>query len=56
MSEPTCVTCGATVALPEDVETGEILDCGDCGTELEVLDTAPVELAEAPELAEDWGE
>lgn len=56
MSEPTCVTCGATVALPENVEIGEILDCGDCGTELEVIDATPVELAEAPELAEDWGE
>jgi alpha-aminoadipate carrier protein LysW len=50
------VTCGATVALPDDVEIGEILDCGGCGTELEVIDTTPVELAKAPELAEDWGE
>jgi alpha-aminoadipate carrier protein LysW len=56
MSAPTCVTCGGTVVLPDDVETGEILDCSDCGTELEVLDTEPIELAEAPELAEDWGE
>lgn len=56
MSAPTCVTCAATVALPDDVEIGEILDCGDCGTELEVISTGPVELAEAPELAEDWGE
>lgn len=56
MTEPTCVTCSGTVALPDNVEIGEILDCGDCGTELEVTDKTPVELAEAPELAEDWGE
>lgn len=56
MSEPDCVTCGANVALPDDVEIGEILDCADCGTELEVVSESPVELDEAPELAEDWGE
>lgn len=56
MTEPTCVTCGATVALPEDAEVGEIVDCGGCGTELEVVGVDPAELAEAPDLAEDWGE
>lgn len=56
MESADCVTCGSDVALPDDVEVGEILDCGDCGTELEVIDTDPAELAEAPELAEDWGE
>ncbi|MFB6221232.1 MAG: lysine biosynthesis protein LysW [Halolamina sp.] len=56
MSDANCVTCGASVVLPDDVEIGEILDCGDCGTELEVVAETPVELAEAPDLAEDWGE
>ena len=56
MSEADCVTCGGGVALPDDVEVGEIVDCGSCGTELEVVGVGPVELAEAPDLAEDWGE
>lgn len=56
MSEPTCVTCGAAVALPVDAEVGEIVDCSGCGTELEVVAVDPPELAEAPDLAEDWGE
>lgn len=51
-----CIECGAGVSLPADVETGEIVDCGTCGVELEVLGTDPVELDRAPELAEDWGE
>lgn len=51
-----CIVCGAEVALPEDVEIGEILDCGTCGAELEVVADDPVEIEEAPELAEDWGE
>lgn len=51
-----CIECGAEVALPADVEAGEILDCSTCGVELEVLGTDPVEFDLAPELAEDWGE
>jgi alpha-aminoadipate carrier protein LysW len=56
MPEADCVTCGDSVALPDDVEIGEIVDCGSCGTELEVVGVDPAELAKAPELAEDWGE
>jgi len=52
----TCIECGAEVTLHEDVEVGELVDCGTCGTELEVLGVDPVELDAAPELAEDWGE
>jgi len=52
----TCTECGADVAVHDDAETGEILDCGTCGTELEVVDTAPPTLERAPDLAEDWGE
>lgn len=51
-----CPICGAEVEPEWDVERGEIIDCGDCGTELEVADTQPLELIEAPELEEDWGE
>jgi alpha-aminoadipate carrier protein LysW len=54
MSE--CVECGAGMTLHDDVETGEIVDCGTCGAELEVLGTAPLALETAPELEEDWGE
>jgi alpha-aminoadipate carrier protein LysW len=52
----TCPQCGDDVTLPDDLETGEILDCGTCGAELEVLGVDPVELDEAPEMMEDWGE
>jgi alpha-aminoadipate carrier protein LysW len=52
----TCPECGSDVGLPDSVETGEIVDCGSCGAELEVIDTDPVALEPAPELEEDWGE
>lgn len=51
-----CIQCGAALDLHDDVEVGEIVDCGTCGTELEVVDDDPVTLEEAPDLAEDWGE
>ncbi len=50
-----CPTCGAGVAN-EGAEQGEILTCGDCGTELEVLSVDPFAIALAPETKEDWGE
>jgi alpha-aminoadipate carrier protein LysW len=51
-----CPECGAELSLHDDVEVGEIIDCGTCGGELEVVDTEPVVLETAPELEEDWGE
>ena len=53
---PECVECGAEVTLHEDLEVGEIVDCGTCGAELEVISVDPVGLDAAPELEEDWGE
>ncbi len=51
----TCTECDAriqaNVALP-----GEILDCPDCGAELEVRSVTPLVLALAPTVEEDWGE
>lgn len=50
-----CTECDAAiqanVALP-----GEILDCADCGAELEVRSVSPLVLALAPQVEEDWGE
>jgi alpha-aminoadipate carrier protein LysW len=51
-----CIECGAALTLHEDLEVGEIVDCGTCGAELEVVGTDPVDLETAPELEEDWGE
>jgi len=51
-----CPVCEAEVSLPEDAEEGEIIECPDCGAELEILSLDPPEVAEAPEEEEDWGE
>ena len=51
-----CPVCEASVSLPADVMQGEVLACDDCGAELELLTLDPLNLQEAPEVAEDWGE
>lgn len=56
MQQTECVECGAVIDVPDDVMQGEILPCGDCGAELEVIDVAPLTLDLAPMEMEDWGE
>jgi alpha-aminoadipate carrier protein LysW len=56
MLQAECVECGATVEVPDDVMQGEILTCGDCGAELEVISVEPLTVEAAPMEMEDWGE
>ncbi|MGE4636247.1 MAG: lysine biosynthesis protein LysW [Arenicellales bacterium] len=51
-----CPVCGVQLTLADDIVVGELLECSDCGTELEVTALGPPTLAEAPETEEDWGE
>lgn len=51
-----CPVCGAMIELQEDTVVGELLECPDCGTELEVASLNPPTLNEAPQEEEDWGE
>ena len=44
------------INFDDDTVVGELLECPDCGTELEVTALDPPALAEAPEAEEDWGE
>ena len=54
MSE--CTVCGARLALAEDILVGELIECEDCGSELEIVSTDPLQIEEAPEAEEDWGQ
>ncbi len=56
MLQSECVECGASLDVPEDVMQGEILVCGDCGAELEVIGVEPLTIEPAPLVLEDWGE
>lgn len=51
-----CPVCAAEIELTADVVKGELLECPDCGTELEVAEINPPQLIEAPQEEEDWGE
>lgn len=52
---PECLECGFDITLHNPVQ-GEIVDCPDCGVELEVRGLQPLTLEHAPEVEEDWGE
>jgi alpha-aminoadipate carrier protein LysW len=56
MKQAECVECGAALSVPDNVMQGEILSCGDCGAELEVVSLDPLALELAPTEMEDWGE
>jgi len=51
-----CPECAGEIHLSENVLAHEIIQCSDCGVELEFLSTSPVEVDLAPEIEEDWGE
>jgi alpha-aminoadipate carrier protein LysW len=51
-----CPECAASVPLQDDVVDGEIVQCPECGVELEVVRDGGLTLRLAPEEEEDWGE
>lgn len=50
-----CPVCGKSLDAPNAI-VGEIVACGDCGTELEVRALDPLTVSPAPPIEEDWGE
>lgn len=52
----TCPECAAEITMADDTLQGEIIQCPDCGVELEVMSLAPLVLEPAPDEEEDWGE
>ena len=50
-----CPECFGEVELT-DVMQHEIVQCAECGVDLEVTSIDPVKLEPAPEEEEDWGE
>ena len=51
-----CTVCGAEIELAADAVQGELLECPECGTELEVISVNPPAVQEAPQEEEDWGQ
>jgi len=52
----TCPVCDASIELDDNVELNELISCPDCGSELEVVSLDPLQVEEAPQEEEDWGE
>jgi alpha-aminoadipate carrier protein LysW len=56
MNTTACIECAGAIELNDDLLLGEIVECPDCGVELEVVALEPPALDLAPEVQEDWGE
>lgn len=56
MTTVNCVECDGEIEVANNVLVGEIVECPDCGVELEVTSISPLSLELAPEVDEDWGE
>jgi alpha-aminoadipate/glutamate carrier protein LysW len=52
----TCPECEGAIRFDREPLRSQVVRCVSCGVELEVVSTAPVQLALAPEVEEDWGE
>ncbi len=48
-----CPQCEAVIDLADEIEEGQTLDCPECGAELEVVNTNPVELDAIPDEEEE---
>jgi len=55
-SAAVCSECESNLPIATGVLIGEIVRCPDCGSELEVIGTDPIQVQLAPEVEEDWGE
>ncbi len=55
-AQVTCPICEAIVDIADGTVVGELMECAECGAELEVTTVEPFEVQEAPEVEEDWGE
>lgn len=51
-----CPECEGVLMLTPPARAFDIVECGECRSELEVVAVDPVILALAPEVEEDWGE
>ena len=61
MPRGTCPECEADVQVDEDADKGDVLECNDCGSLLEVVGLDPIELdlsvqddEDLEEEEEDW--
>jgi len=53
----TCPVCEGTIDVDEeDVDEGDTISCDECGADLRVVGTDPLELESAEELEEDEDE
>ena len=57
MYQGTCPTCEVDIDIKKEIIDGELINCRECGVDLEVSKKDEnIQLIAAPEIEEDWGE
>lgn len=58
MKTSNCPVCQATLQFSQELFRGELIQCVECGVDLEVISVNQnqIGLGTAPEIEEDWGE
>jgi len=51
-----CPECEGEIRLGDASVVTELVECGECRAELEIVATSPLLLALAPEVEDDWGQ
>jgi len=51
-----CPECDGEIGVSSEIEIGDFVSCPDCGVELEVIETDPLEFDIAPEEEEYYEE
>lgn len=53
-----CKDCAAEISVADDVITGEIISCPDCGSDFEITinNDGGIETKRAESVGEDWGQ
>ena len=51
-----CPVCDAEIVVDDNSEIGELIECDDCGVEPEIVSLTPLQVKDAPQEEEDWGE
>lgn len=56
LQQLTCIVCDGLIDMDDHVELNELVECMDCGAELEVTSLSPLTLVELDLEGEDWGQ
>jgi alpha-aminoadipate/glutamate carrier protein LysW len=57
MQNSQCPVCSSDIIIDDDAYEGDLIDCANCGAEIEIISLRPLQLKEiAPDETDDWSD